>query len=95
MTMKYLSSIAAAGTMLWLVGCSSVHQSADPGMNARPDAMTKGSLQVASAGQSTVVDLNAEEFRANNDFGRSASQPHPVATDYKIRTPDAEVATHR
>ena len=97
--MKYAHSIAAAGALLWLVGCSSApkttaQQSAGPALAGRPDAMAEGSLQAHSSRERVPVDLNVEEFVVNNDFGRNVVSYPTVLTDNTSRTQDGQVASH-
>jgi hypothetical protein len=97
--MKYVNSVAAAGALLWLVGCSSapnatVHQSAGPALAGRPETATQDSLQAYSASERAFVDLNAEEFLANNDFGRNVRSYQPANNEFTIRAHDGQVANH-
>ncbi len=86
--MKHLPSVAASTALVFLIGCASGPQSArmDPPALAG-SASDQGSLEVYSARQRMPVDLNAEEFFWNNDFGRNDYLYEPAHTDYAIYAP--------
>ncbi len=85
MRMTYASSIAAAGAMLWLVGCASapklaVREPVGPARTAQVRAAAEGQLAGYSARERAPVDLNKEEFLWNNDFGRNDFLYEPAHT---------------
>ncbi len=96
MTMKCSNSIAAAGALLWLVGCASapkvaVLEPVGPAPMGHSDATTMGSVQIYSAREGVPVDLNVQEFLWNNDFGRNDFLYEPAHTDYTIFTRDGKL----
>ena len=96
MIMKYANSIAAAGALLWLVGCASapnvaVREPVGPAPTGPVGCLADGQLQVYSARERAPLDGNAEEFVWNNDFGRNDFLYGPARTDYTIFTPDGNL----
>ena len=96
MTLKCSKSIAAAGALLWAVGCASaekvtVLEPVGPALTGQAGTMADGQLQVYSARQRALVDLNREEFLWNNDFGRNDFLYEPARTGYTIFSQDGKV----
>ena len=94
--MKYAASIAMAATALWLSGCASAPTIAvvDP-VGPAPTVGTagsgEGSLLVYSARTPALVDVNLEEWRLNNDFGRNEFMSAPSHSGYTIYGRNGEV----
>ena len=89
--MKYLNTIAAAALGAGLAGCASptqltVHQPRGPSPTARADASDESALQVYSARERAPIDLNLEEYRAN-DFGKNDGLFETAHTGYSIYAP--------
>jgi len=59
-----------------------------------PQTSGDGSLVIYSARAQAVTDLNAEEWRWNNDFGKNEFLNKPAHTDYTIYTRTGEVFQH-
>jgi hypothetical protein len=96
MTLKCSKSIAAAGALLWLVGCASaqkvtVLEPVGPALTGWAGTIADGKLQVYSARERAPVDLNREEFLWNNDFGRNDFLYEPAHTGYTIFSQDGKV----
>jgi len=51
-------------------------------------------MVIYSARTTANVDINMEEWRWNDDFGKNAFLYDPAHTDYTIYTPDGEVFKH-
>jgi hypothetical protein len=97
--MKSANLILITGASLCLMGCASSRQVAvlepvGPAPAGRPGAAREGVLQVYSARQKADVDVNEEEFRYNNDFGRNDFLYEPAHTDYTIYTPQGKLVEH-
>jgi hypothetical protein len=95
-TMKCMKTIALAGALMGLAGCASVSkvtvtQPIGPPLTGRAEATGDGSLQVFSERVRADVDINAEEFAWNNDFGRNDFLYESAHTDYFIYTPDGQL----
>lgn len=87
--MKHANTIVLSGTLIWLVGCASptkvaVLEPIGPAPSARAPNGGDGYLQVYSARKPAAVDVNMEEWRWNNDFGKNAFRYEPAHTDYAI-----------
>ncbi len=87
--MKHMPSIAGSTALVLLIGCASDPQNArvDPPAPAG-NASDQGSLEVYSARRRMPVDLNAETYFWNNDFGRNDFLYEPAHTDYAIYAPN-------
>ena len=97
--MKYVSTVVLAGTMIWLTGCASaprvvVVEPIGPGPAGAAQGGAAGSLAIYSARVPEVVDVNAEVWRYNNDFGRNEFLYEPAHTDYTIYTQDGQFLQH-
>jgi hypothetical protein len=57
-------------------------------------ARSDGFLQVYSARERVVTDLNAEEFFWNNDFGKNEFLHRPAHTDYDIYGDGGKLIQH-
>jgi hypothetical protein len=94
--MKHVILLAASNALVCLVGCASpspmvISEPVGPGPAVHGQAIGGTSLQVYSARVRAVVDLNREEFMANNDFGKNDFLYRPAHTDYTICTQDGKV----
>ena len=97
--MKYVNAVALAGTMVWLVGCASaprvvVVEPVGPGPVAGSPGVGDGSLVIYSARVSADVDVNEEEWRYNNDFGKNAFLSEPAHSGYTIYGQNGDVFKH-
>ena len=97
--MKYVSWVGMAGAVVWLAGCASaprvvVVEPVGPGPMAVSPGMGDGSLVIYSARTPADVDVNMEEWRYNNDFGKNAYLYEPAHSDYTIYTRNGEVFQH-
>jgi hypothetical protein len=97
--MKYVNAVALAGTTVWLVGCASasrvvVAEPVGPAPTGLAQVTGDGSLAIYSARTPANVDVNAAEWRYNNDFGRNEFLYEPAHTDYTIYTQNGEVFKH-
>jgi hypothetical protein len=94
--MKYTNGVALAGTVVWLVGCASaprvvVDEPLGPAPSVVAQGTSEGSMVIYSARVPANVDLNMEEWRWNNDFGKNAFLYQPAHSDYTIYTPNGDV----
>ncbi len=94
--MKYARTVILAGTMVGLVGCASVPKVVvvDPVGPAPTEASQgtgTGSLVIYSARALADVDLNEQEWRRTNDFGRNQFLYEPAHTDYTIYARNGDV----
>jgi len=94
--MKYINVLALTGATVWLVGCASasrvvVVEPLGPAPMAGAQGSGDGSLVIYSARMPADVDLNMEEWRYNNDFGKNAFLSEPAHSGYTIYTQSGEV----
>jgi hypothetical protein len=88
--MKYVNIIVSTGALIGLVGCASpvkvaVLEPVGPAPTGRLQGSSIGCLQVFSARQPAVIDLNMEERAWNSDFGKNEfeyAQGHTAYTIY-------------
>ena len=97
--MKYVIAVALAGTTVWLAGCASaprvvVAEPVGPAPTVAAKVTGDGSLAIYSARTQASVDVNAAEWRYNNDFGKNEFLYEPAHTDYTIYTQNGEVFKH-
>jgi len=97
--MKYISTMALAGAMVWLAGCASapkvvVVEAVGPGPVVSSQGAGDGSLVIYSARKAADVDVNMAEWRYNNDFGKNDFLNEPSHTDYTIYARNGEVFKH-
>ena len=97
--MKYTNTLAAVGALVWLVGCASAPSViVDEPLGPAPAGVTQGtgdgSMVIYSARTPADVDLNMEEWRWNNDFGKNEFLYEPAHTGYTIYTQSGEVFRH-
>jgi len=97
--MKYLSAVSVAGAMVWLTGCASVSKVAvvepvGPGPAAVSHGTGDGALVIYSARTPADVDIQQQEWRWNNDFGRNDFLYDPAHSDYIIYAQSGEVFRH-
>jgi hypothetical protein len=94
--MRYAVLIAAGSALACVVGCASPREVAieDP-VGPAPLAGTQpavgSALQVYSARSRSYVDVNREEFMANNEFGKNDFLYKSAHTDYTIYSQDGKV----
>lgn len=97
MTVKGFSYIAAAGALVWLAGCASaptriaVVQPVGPAPAGSTGASSDGQLQVYSAREKAPLDLNAQEYFWNTDFGRNDFLYEPAHSGYSLFTADGNL----
>lgn len=96
---KYVTAVALAGTTVWLVGCASAPrvvlvEPVGPAPTGVAQGMGDGSLAIYSARTPANVDVNAAEWRYNNDFGKNEFLYEPAHTDYTIYTQSGDVFRH-
>jgi hypothetical protein len=94
--MKCANLIVASSAVMCLAGCASpAHVAVSEPVGPAPMAIVNMSagaqLQVYSARTKAPVDLNKEEFRWNNDFGKNDFLYEAAHTDYTIYTQDGKV----
>jgi len=87
--MKYANAIAMSGIMVWVAGCASapkvvVQEPVGPCQRVAAEGARDGSLQVYSARERAPLDLNAEVFFWNNDFGQNGFLYGAAHTGYTI-----------
>jgi hypothetical protein len=80
---------SAAGALLWCIGCASPSKviltpPVSPAPTGRLESAQNGSLQVYSAREWSDADINEQEWRWNDDFGRNNFLYYPAHTDYVI-----------
>jgi hypothetical protein len=97
--MKYASSIALVGTMVWVAGCASaprvvVVEPVGPVPTGATQRVGDGTLVIYSARTPAVVDPNLEEWWWNNDYGKNPFLYEVAHTDYTIYTRDGAVLRH-
>jgi hypothetical protein len=95
-SMKYLTAVALAGTIVWLTGCASasrvvVVEPVGPVPTGEAQVTSDGSLAIYSARTQASVDVNAAEWQYNNDFGKNEFLYEPAHTDYTIYTQKGDV----
>src|SRR5664279_3321755 len=93
--MKYVIAVALAGTTVWLAGCASaprvvVAEPVGPAPTVAAKVTGDGSLAIYSARTLASVDVNAAEWRYNNDFGKNEFLYEPAHTDYTIYTQNGD-----
>ena len=96
--MKRISALTLVGTMACLTGCATgspeirLSEAVGPAPGAASEAGNASTLQVYSARQrQAYIDVNLEEFRMNNDFGRNDFLYEAAPGDYTICTADGQV----
>jgi hypothetical protein len=94
--MKYTNAIAMAAATVWLAGCASaptvaVSDPVGPAPSMDASASGDGSLLVYSARIPAYVDINSQEWRWNNDFGRNEFMFEPAHTGYSVYTKTGEL----
>ena len=99
MTMSHVTTVAAAGVSLWLVGCASaptvtVREPVGPTPAESVGLVSDGQLQVYSARERAPIDLNKEEFLWNNDFGWNEFLYEPAHTAYNIYASNGSLVQH-
>jgi len=82
--------------LICLVGCAAATQVAmldevGPRPTLVPQRSGDGYLQVYTARERAPIDVNAEEFFWNNDFGRNAFLHTAAHTSYSIYAPDGRL----
>ena len=87
--MKYANPIVLMGALIWVAGCASptqvtVLEPSDPAPGNYGQSKGEGFLRVSSARQSASVDVNMEEWRWNNDFGKNDFLYESAHTDYSL-----------
>jgi hypothetical protein len=97
--MKYISTLALAGTVIWLAGCASaprvvVVEPIGPAPAGAAEAGGEGSLAIYSARALEVIDVNAEEWLSDYNFGGNENHYEPAHTDYTIYTQDGQFLQH-
>ncbi len=93
-TQKFIP-VAWACVLLGAAGCASAPRMAvlepiGPAPGAGGRVHNEGWLQVHTARERAVTDLNGEEFFWNNDFGQNQFLYRPVHTRYDIYCPDGQ-----
>jgi hypothetical protein len=94
--MKYTIVLAMGSVIGGLVGCASpspmaVSEAVGPAPAGGEASRGSSALQVYSARLRSPVDLNREEFLANNDFGKNDLVYRPAHTDYTIYSQDGKL----
>ncbi len=94
--MQYIKSALLSSALFWLVGCASAQKVAvlppvGPAPGESPTAQKQGTLQVYSARECPPVNLNAQEFFWNNDYGKNGFLHYPAHTAYTILTSDGQI----
>ena len=97
--MKQINYIAAASILVWLTGCASaskivVQDRLGPCHQVPSESVSDGALQVYSARESALLDVNAETFFCNNDYGKNDYLYGTAHTDYTLFTADGTVLEH-
>src|ERR1035437_8890358 len=97
--MKYVSTVALAGAMVWLAGCASapkvvVGEPVGPEPVAGSQGAGDGSLVICSARKEGDVAVNMAEWRFNDGFGKNDFTYEPPHTDYTIYARNGEVFKH-
>jgi hypothetical protein len=88
--------VSLGSSLLCLTGCMSPPKTValapiGPVSDQHPAAAGDGFLRIYSARERAVIDLNAEEFFWNNDFGRNEFLHATAHTDYAIYTADGKL----
>jgi hypothetical protein len=94
--MKYASTLAMAAATFWLAGCASapkvtVVDPVGPAPSTDASASGDGLLLVYSARIPAYVDMNIQEWRWNNDFGKNEFMSEPAHTGYSVYTKTGEL----
>jgi hypothetical protein len=94
--MKYSFCVAGAALLVGLVGCATaprvvVQEPVGPCHRVAAQGAANGSLRVVTARQSADVDVNAQTFFWNNDFGKNEFMLSPSHTGYTIYAADGSV----
>ncbi len=97
--MTHVYSLAAAGTLVLLVGCATAPKAAfippiGPAPTAASTGLRNGSLQVYSAREPSDISLCQEIFFWNDDFGRNDFLYESAHTDYTIYASDGKFIEH-
>jgi hypothetical protein len=93
---KYAGSIAIAAASLWLAGCASapnvaVIEPVGPAPSEATSAQGDGSLVVLSARAPAHVDINAETWAWNNDFGKNEFMYQAAHSGYTVYDRNGQV----
>jgi hypothetical protein len=93
--MKYASSLALAGAVVCLAGCASAPREVvvtpvGPAPTEMFPDSREGSLVIYSARARADVDINTEEWRYNNDFGRNEFLYERAHSAYNIYSRDGK-----
>ncbi len=94
--MKYANAVGMSAMVIWLAGCASatkvaVQERIGPCHGSPSEATEDGSLQVYSARARADVDLNMEEWRWNNDFGKNEFLYAPAHSGFTLFNAGGEV----
>ena len=94
--MKQIKAVVLAGALVGLAGCASapsvvVTEPLGPAPMGVAQGQDEGSLVIYSARTPADVDLNMDEWRANNDYGKNAYLYEPAHTDYTIYSRSGQV----
>jgi hypothetical protein len=94
--MKYASLLAMAAATMWLAGCASAPRVAvvdpvGPAPILGASGSGDGSLLIYSAPTPAYVDVNSQEWRLNNDFGKNEFLSEPAHTGYTVYAKTGEV----
>ncbi len=94
--MKYTPCLAGVALLLGVAGCATssrvvLQEPVGPCHRIARQGAPDGSLQVYTARQTAVRDINAETFFWNQDFGKNEFLRAPGRTGYTVYAPDGEV----
>ena len=94
--MKYANAIAMSGILVWAAGCASAHKvvvqdTVGPCNRVATSGASEGSLLVYSARERAPLDINAEDFFWNADFGKNEFVYGTALSDYTILGQDGAV----
>lgn len=99
--MQITTSLACACALFGLTGCASAPHLAvlapigpAPRENANVSVRPDGLLEVYSARERAITDVNAEEFFWNNDFGKNSFLFRPAHTGYDIYGQNGTLVKH-
>jgi hypothetical protein len=96
MNNTYLKILTPA--LLCVAGCAQVSpvalQQVGPRVALVNQQINTGILQVYTARERAPINVNAEEFFWNNDFGKNEFLYEPVHTRYVIYTADGQLVQH-
>jgi hypothetical protein len=97
--MKYANAVALSSVLVCLVGCASapkvvVQQPVGPCHRVAAKGAGDGSLQVYSARERSLIDVNTEEFFWDNTLDKNDYLYGSAHTDYTILGQDGTVFQH-